>query len=160
MGNSKKSTTALTVGGSAVSMENVPALIAAIDKQLESLQSSQGGNRTDGNLSTLGININTEIDIENLIKAKVNIRNSEKLYNEELKTMKEDARFNGVSLPEYKVGKWGADVWINDINNRILEVTHEEKINKLKASKDKLTKYISKEQQLLQDMQDIADMFK
>ena len=130
------------------SMDDVPNLLAQVTNKMDALRAKYGGDSddtpADGNLDGFG-DLKANDDIPTLVRAHSAIVGREAAY-------KVSAKALDVNLTKhpFKLSGSSAPKWIKFIKRRILA--------KLQATKDKLTKYVSKEQQLNSDMQDIAAM--
>ena len=137
-------------------MDDVPNLLAQVTNKMDALRAKYGGDSddtpADGNLDGFG-DLKANDDIPTLVRAHSAIVGREAAY-------KVSAKALDVNLTKhtFKLSGSSAPKWIKFIKRRIGEVTYAADLAKLQATKDKLTKYVSKEQQLNSDMQDIAAM--
>lgn len=139
-------------------MDKVPELLAQVEASMKALKSKYGGDSDDtpanGQLDGFGDLTSVE-DISTLVQAHSAVVNREKAYKGSAKTL-------GVSVSKYpfKINGATAAKWEKFIMRRVGEVTYADQLAKLKATKAKLTKYVSEEQQFASDMKDIADILK
>lgn len=103
--------------------ENVPTYLAQVKLEKEKLKKEFGEDQiTDGNLPDFG-NL-SEIDtVSGLIQAASSVIDRENLWKEGCKAL-------GIDLKKhpFKLNKWGADKWLNDIKRRVGEVTYKDKV--------------------------------
>ena len=84
-----------------------------------------------------------------MIKAFSSIKGRETAYNAAAEEMNID------TYPVFEVNGASAEDWKNDIMLRIAIITHKEKLDKLTEYKERMTSFMSKEEQkaaLLQEM--------
>ena len=136
-------------------MADVPDLLAKVEASMTALKAKYGGDSDEtpagGNLDGFGDLTQTE-DISLLVQAHSAVTNRAKAYKASAKTLSVS-----VSKHPFKINGATEGKWVKFITRRIGEVTYASDLAKLKATKDKLTKYVSKEQQLNSDMKDIMD---
>ena len=138
------------------SMDDVPNLLAQVTNKMDALRAKYGGDSddtpADGNLDGFG-DLKANDDIPTLVRAHSAIVGREAAYKVSAKALDVN-----LTTHPFKLSGSSAPKWIKFIKRRIGEVTYAADLAKLQATKDKLTKYVSKEQQLNSDMQDIAAM--
>lgn len=143
MGATKKGSNAIA------KMDDVASAINVLDAEIKSLDHiSDSKYKTSGNLDGFG-DIKKETNISNLIKAFSSIKGRETAYNAAAEEMNID------TYPVFEVNGASAEDWKNDIMLRIAIITHKEKLDKLTEYKERMTSFMSKEEQkaaLLQEM--------
>jgi len=120
----------------------VPDVLDALNKKIASLKHIEESKyKTTGILEQFG-DIKAEMKIENLIRAYSSIIGREKLYNEAAAQLG-----RGKSYPAFVVSGGNAEDWKNDITLRINILEHKETLDKLNAFKEKMSKFLSEEDQ-------------
>lgn len=138
------------------SMNDVPDLLAKVEQSISDLKAKFGGDSDDtpanGNLEGIG-DLSTIDDIPTLVRAHSSVMGRMNAYKASAKTL-------GVTLTKhpFRINNASAQKWEKFIIRRIGEVTYAADLAKLTATKEKLSKYVSKEQQLNSDMKDIMEM--
>ena len=137
-----------------LTIEQVPEMIAVIDKQLRAISNPPEASMTDGMID--GKNIFKMENVEELFALHILIEESAEAYNK--KAEKLIKKLGLTKVPKtWKKGKWGADAWLNTIEARITEITQADKIKRLKKYKEKLSKFVTEEQQLQAILAEIKD---
>jgi len=139
----KAKTTAIAV------KDQVPTIISKLDQEIAKLKViSESVYKTAGKLETFG-DIKVETKVENLVRAYSSISGKKEAYDRAARELgvKQCLEFsiNGGTLAE----------WKQDIMLRIDIITHQDKLDKLKSYKDKMSKFLSEEDQkaiLMQEM--------
>jgi hypothetical protein len=143
MGTTKKASNAIA------KMDDVASVIGVLDAKIKSLDHiSDSKYKTSGNLDGFG-DIKKETNISNLIKAYSSIKGRETAYNAAAEEM------NVGTYPVFEVNGSSAEDWKNDIMLRIAIINHKETLDKLTEYKEKMTQFMSKEEQkavLLKEM--------
>lgn len=148
MSKNKKETGLVLAG------QDVPSQIAAVEAALKNLKTVETSKfKTNGNLSAYGssINIQTETNIESLLKATASLIMQKQAYD------MAQTHLELKSVPAFKIGGYSVEEWTSDIKLRIEIINHKEKADKLTAYKNKLSEFISKEEQkamLLKEMEE------
>lgn len=135
--------------------QSIPDLIEFIktqEKALEHIAETNYRNSTD--LKEPFGDIKTETKIENLIKAWASIKGKEKAYNEAAKDLELKA------FPQFVRNGNTAEDWKHNIMLRIAVINNADEIKKLKEFKDKLSKFVSEEDQKAMLIKEMADYFK
>ena len=137
-------------------LDNVPELLAQVEASISALKSKYGGDSDEtpanGQLDGFG-DLTKEDSITVLVQAHSSVINREKAYKASAKALDVS-----VTKHPFKLNGATANKWEKFIKRRVGEVTYADKLTKLKATKNKLTKYVSEEQQFASDMKDIADI--
>lgn len=145
----------VSVGGQ-FTLDSVPDLLAKVEAEMDALKAKFGGDSDEtpanGELEPFG-NLNDVNDISTLISAYSLITGRSIAYERAAKALGQD-----IKKHPFKEGGASLDKWEKFINRRIGEVTYKDKMDKLKATREKLKKYVSEEQQFQSDMKDIADI--
>lgn len=133
-----------------LSNTEVPNVLSLLDKQIANLKKVEDSvYKTTGTLEGFG-DIKQETKLENLIRAHSSVMNKEKFYNESAK----DLGLN--TYPQFTISGGTSADWKQDILLRIDIITHKEKLDKLKSYKDKMSKFLSEEDQKAMLMQEMA----
>lgn len=135
-------------------IEDVPQVLSLLDQEIGKLKTiSESVYKTTGNLDGFG-DIKAETKLENLIRAFSSVKGREKAYDEA-------ARDLGLkTYPQFSVSGGTAADWKQDILLRIDIITHKDKLDKLNEYKDKMSKFLSAEDQKSMLMQEMAEFFK
>lgn len=147
--SSKKGSMALTLTGGAPSvLEKLDAEIAKIKHIEESVY------KTAGQLDGFPTNIKEETKVENLIRAFSSVRSREIAYDEAAKEL-------GVkTFPAFSINGGNTEDWKKDILLRKAIIEHKETLDKLTGFKEKMSKFLSAEDQqkmLLSEMNDFLN---
>ena len=131
-------------------ISDVPSVLDKLNAEISSLKKiEESVYKTTGKVDGLGIDIKTELKVDNLIKAFSSISGRAKAYGEAAQELGQK------SVPQFTVGGGTVDEWKSDIMLRIDIINHKEKLDKLKGFKDKMSKFLSEEDQkaiLLKEM--------
>ena len=134
---SKKSSTALTLTGGA------PSVLTKLDEEIAKLKHiEESVYKTTGVLEGFPTNIKVETKIENLIRAYASVKGREESYDKAAAALGV-----GKSYPAFNIGGGTAEDWHKDIQLRINIINHKQTLDKLSGFKEKMTKFLSAEQQ-------------
>jgi hypothetical protein len=132
-------------------IKDVPKVLVILDEKLKNLKEiEETCYKCPSNLDGFGP-IQSEMKVENLIRALSSVRIREKGYNDAV------AELKLTTVPVFTIGKATADQWKHDIELRIKIINHKETFDKLNTYKDKMSKFLSEEDQksiLLKEMED------
>ena len=146
---SKKNNTEL-----ALSNSQVPDVLSLLDKQIAGLKKiADSVYKTTGQLTGFG-DIKQELKLENLIRAFSMVKGKENAYNEAAKEL------GLASYPQFSIDGGTAADWKQDILLRIEIITHKDKLDKLNAYKEKMSKFLSEEDQKAMLMKEMAEFLK
>lgn len=146
----KKPTTAVAIA----KVEDVPQVLSLLDQEIGKLKViSESVYKTTGNLEGFG-DIKAETKVENLIRAFSSVKGREEAYNKAAKEL------NLSTYPQFSVSGGNAADWKQDILLRIDIITHKDKLDKLTEYKDKMSKFLSAEDQKAMLLNEMADYFK
>lgn len=145
---SKKPTLALA------KIDEVPEVLSLLDQEIAKLKTiSESVYKTTGNLESFG-DIKQETKLENLIRAFSSVKGREKAYEDAAKDL-------GLSTyPQFSVSGGTAAEWKQDILLRIDVITHKDKLDKLTEYKDKMSKFLSADDQKAMLLKEMTDYFK
>lgn len=132
----------------------VPEILSALDKEIGKLKTiSESVYKTTGNLEGFG-DIKVETKLENLIRAYSSVKGREEAYDKAAKEL-------GLSTyPQFSISGGTAADWRQDILLRIDIITHKDKLDKLKDYKDKMSKFLSAEDQRSILMKEMSEFLK
>lgn len=135
----RKSTTATEVALG--TQFDVPSIIQVLDAKLNSMKHiTESKYRTSGTLDGIG-DIKKETKIENLIRAYASIIAREEVYNRAAIEL-------GISTyPTFEANGSSSEDWKRDIKLRIDIINQKETADKLTEYKDKMSKFLSAEDQ-------------
>lgn len=149
----KQKNAELTIKGQ-FDLKNTPAILEKLDSALAELKRvEESPYKTSGNLEGFG-DIKSEMKIDNLVKAYSSVKGRANAYADasvDLKLSK---------VPAFSISGGTVDDWKHDIQLRIEIITYQDKYNKLKEAKDKLSKFLSEEDQkmmILKNLQDVLN---
>lgn len=146
---SKKNNTEL-----ALSNSQVPDVLSLLDKQIAGLKKiADSVYKTTGQLTGFG-DIKAELKLENLIRAFSMVKGKENAYNEAAKELELG------TYPQFSIDGGTAADWKQDILLRIEIITHKDKLDKLNAYKEKMSKFLSEEDQKAMLMKEMAEFLK
>lgn len=146
----KKPTTAVAIA----KVEDVPQVLSLLDQEIDKLKViSESVYKTTGNLEGFG-DIKTETKIENLIRAFSSVKGREKAYDDAAKHL------GLTTYPAFSISGGNAADWEKDIRLRIDVITHSDKLAKLNEYKDKMSKFLSAEDQKAMLLKDMTEYFK
>lgn len=146
----KKKTTSSMSEVPALVENSVPEIMQKLEneiKQLDHLTDSKY--RTSGNLDGFG-DIKKETSSSNLIKAFSTVVAKANAYATAA------AELEVESFPVFEVNGGTVNDWKQDIKLRIAIINHKEKLDKLNYFRDEMKKFLSKEDQKSQLMQEMA----
>lgn len=150
MAAKKSTTSAVTLGTSL----NVPDIIVVLDEKLSALKHvTETKYRTSGVLDGIG-DIKSETKIESLIRAHASVMIREESYT------KAALDLGLETFPAFQIGGCSVDDWKHDIRFRIDVINHKETADKLKEYKDKMSKFLSEEDQKNMLMTEMANFLK
>lgn len=146
---SKKATTTALA-----KINEVPEVLSLLDLEIGKLKTiSESVYKTSGNLEQFG-DIKQETKIENLIRAYSSVKGRENSYYEAAKDLKVG------TYPVFTVSGGTAEDWKQDIMLRIDIITHKDKLDKLNEYKEKMSKFLSQEDQKAMLLKEMTDFFK
>jgi hypothetical protein len=133
-----KKTTAVT------KVSDVPNMLEVINAKMAKIKNIEETiYKTTGDLSEYGFSsIKEEMKIENLIRAYSKIKGKSEMYENAAKDLKIK------TFPQFNITGGTVENWKHDIQLRIAILTQEEEKKKLNKWKDKLSEFVTKEQQL------------
>ena len=135
----RKSTTATEVALG--TQFDVPSIIQVLDAKLNSMKHiTESKYRTSGTLDGIG-DIKKETKIENLIRAYASIIAREEVYN------KAAIELGITTYPTFEANGSSSEDWKRDIKLRIDIINQKETADKLTEYKDKMSKFLSAEDQ-------------
>lgn len=148
---SKKAT---TTTNALAKIDEVPEVLSLLDQEIGKLKIiSESVYKTSGQLEGFG-DIKAETKIENLIRAFSSVKGREKAYEDAAKDLGQ------VTYPQFNVSGGTAADWKQDILLRIDIITHKDKLDKLNEYKDKMSKFLSAEDQKTMLLKEMSDYFK
>lgn len=122
-------------------IDEVPGVLSLLDQEIGKLKIiSESVYKTSGNLEGFG-DIKAETKIENLIRAYSSVKGRENAYNDAQKELKV------TSAPAFTVSGGTSADWKQDIMLRIDIITHKDRLDKLNDYKEKMSKFLSTEDQ-------------
>jgi hypothetical protein len=134
-------------------LSTVPDLLTKVNEKIAGLKTITESNyKTTGKLDGFG-DIRTETQITNLIRAYSSVMGKEKAYNEAA------ADLNLSTYPVFEINGFDREAWKHDILLRKAIVEHKETLDKLNAYKEKLSKFLSTEDQKAILLKEMAVMF-
>lgn len=143
-------TTELAVG----SQFSVPDVITALDEKLKALKHvTDTKYRTSGVLDGIG-DIKSETKIDALIKALGSVMAREEIYN------KAAVELELTTYPTFQINGCSVADWRHDIRFRIDVINHKETADKLKDYRDKMSKFLSEQDQKNMLMDEMANFLK
>lgn len=135
----RKSTTATDVALG--TQFDVPSIIQVLDAKLNSMKHiTESKYRTSGTLDGIG-DIKKETKIENLIRAYASIIAREEVYN------RAAIELGITTYPTFEANGSSSEDWKRDIKLRIDIINQKETADKLTEYKDKISKFLSAEDQ-------------
>ena len=144
----KKATTATEVALG--TQFDVPSIIQVLDAKLNSMKHiTESKYRTSGTLDGIG-DIKKETKIENLIRAYASIIAREEVYN------KAAIELGITTYPTFEANGSSSEDWKRDIKLRIDIINQKETADKLTEYKDKMSKFLSAEDQKNMLMSEMA----
>lgn len=145
---SKKTTTAIA------KIEDVPQVLSLLDQEIAKLKTiSESIYKTAGVLEGFG-DLKQETKIENLIRAFSSVKGREKAYDDAAKHL------GLTTYPAFSVSGGNTADWEQDIRLRIDIITHKDKLDKLTEYKDKMSKFLSADDQKAMLLKEMTDYFK
>lgn len=146
---SKKNNTEL-----ALVSKDVPNVLELLDKEIAGLKKiADSIYKTTGALTGFG-DIKQEMKLENLIRAFSMVKGKENAYNEAAKEL------GLTTYPQFSIDGGTSADWKQDILLRIEIITHKDKLDKLNAYKEKMSKFLSEEDQKAMLMKEMAEFLK
>ena len=132
----------------------VPEILSVIEEKLKSIKKiNETPYKTTGNLEIFG-DITKELKIENLIRAYSMVASKESSYNQASK----DLDLNEV--PAFTVSGGTKEDWKHDIKLSIAIVQQDTQLKKLTEYKDKMSKFLSEEDQKSMLLKEMAEFLK
>lgn len=120
---------------------DVPSIIQVLDAKLNSMKHiTESKYRTSGTLDGIG-DIKKETKIENLIRAYASIIAREEVYN------RAAIELGITTYPTFEANGSSSEDWKRDIKLRIDIINQKETADKLTEYKDKMSKFLSAEDQ-------------
>lgn len=142
-----KATTALMVKG-----QDVPSVLQVLEEKIASLKHiTDTVYKTTGNLEGFSTNIQKEMKVENLIRAFGSVMARSEVYNGAAKALGQK------TYPAFEVSGGDMEAWKHDINLRINIINHQETLDKLNGYKEKMSKFLSEEDQKSMLLKEMAD---
>jgi len=122
-------------------MENVPSVLMLLDEKINSLKKiTDSVYKTTGNLDGFG-DLKVELKVENLIRAYSMIIAKEDAYNRAASDL-------GIAeYPAFNINGGSSEQWKHDILLRKAIIEHKQTLDTLQAFKDKMSKFLSAEDQ-------------
>ena len=124
--------------------KEVPAILEILDKELTELKAITDKPWKTSGILDLGtgatIAIKTETKVENLVKALSSIIGRKHFYDQAQKLLELK------EVPEFSLNGT-LESWVEDIKLRLAIVQYEERKNKLQEFKDKMSKFLSEDDQ-------------
>lgn len=134
--------------------DKIPEILSVLDEQIGKLKTiAESVYKTAGTLDGFG-DIKAETKVENLIRAYSSVKGREDAYNNAAK----DLGLN--QYPQFNVNGGTAADWKQDILLRIDIITHKDKLDKLNEYKEKMSKFLSAEDQKAMLLKEMTDYFK
>ena len=133
---------------------SVPDVISVLDEKLKALKHvTDTKYRTSGVLDGIG-DIKSETKIDTLIRAMASVLVREETYN------RAAAELGLTTFPSFQVNGCSSADWKHDIRFRIDVINHKETADKLKDYKDKMSKFLSEQDQKNMLMTEMANFLK
>jgi hypothetical protein len=131
----------------------VPDILSKLEEEIKKLNHiSDTVYKTTGNLEGFG-DIKKETLVGNLIRAFSIVLAKETAYNKAAEEL-------GLSTyPAFEISGGNAEAWKQDITLRIAIIEHKDRLDKLKSAKEKISKFLSIEDQKAIALKEIAAMF-
>jgi len=132
----------------------VPDVLTLLDKQIAGLKKiADSVYKTSGVLEVFG-DIKVETKLENLIRAHSMVINKEEAYNRSAKIL------GLTTYPQFSISGGTSKDWEQDILLRIDIITHKKKLDKLNAYKERMSKFLSEEDQKAMLLKEMAEFIK
>ena len=148
MSNKKKNEVALSSN-----TLSVPAVLERLNAEVAKLKHiSDSVYKTSGTLTGFG-DLKNETKIENLVRAFSMVRGKENAYNDAAKELELK------QYPQFTVDGGTAADWKQDILLRINILEHKDKLDKLNAYKEKMSQFLSAEDQKAIVLKEMAELF-
>lgn len=143
----KVTTTALMVKG-----QDVPSVLQVLEEKIASLKHiTDTVYKTTGNLEGFATNIQKEMKVENLIRAFASVQSRAAVYHTAAKELGQK------TYPAFEVSGGDVEAWKHDIILRINIINHQETLDKLNGYKEKMSKFLSEEDQKSMLLKEMAD---
>ena len=130
---------------------NVPEVLVILEEKLKALKTiEETAWKCPTNLDGFG-NIQSEMKIENLIRAYSSVKMREEGYT------KAAIELGLKTYPAFNINGCNVEQWKHDIDLRIQIINHKETFDKLTTFKDKMSSFLSAEDQkgiLMKEMSD------
>lgn len=131
----------------------IPEMLTVLDGKIAELKTiTDSVYKTTGNLEGFG-DIKAETKIENLIRAFSSVNGRKKAYDEAA------AILGLTSHPQFTVSGGTVEDWEQDIKLRIEIITHKDKLDKLNEYKEKMSKFLSEEDQKAMLVNEMTEFF-
>ena len=132
---------------------SVPDVLERLNAEVAKLKHiSDSVYKTSGTLTGFG-DLKAETKIENLVKAFSMVRGKENAYNDAAKELELK------QYPQFTVDGGTAADWKQDILLRINILEHKDKLDKLNAYKEKMSQFLSVEDQKAIVLKEMAELF-
>ena len=133
---------------------SVPDVITVLDEKLKALKHvTDTKYRTSGVLDGIG-DIKSETKVDALIRALGSVMAREEVYNRAA----EELGFT--TYPSFQINGCSVADWKHDIRFRIDVINHKETADKLKEYRDKMSKFLSEQDQKNMLMNEMANFLK
>ena len=143
---------------STLTLEQVPDLLAQVNEKIAQIQDDSKGVSSVGSGEIPGIGSISEMGIPELISVRASIRKQAEAFDAEVILLKNEGVHITKNDAVKKINGFSIDAWITSISSQIRITGQKDLLSKLKVTRNKLTKYVTKEQQLRSDMTDIAEL--
>ena len=132
---------------------SVPDVLERLNAEVAKLKHiSDSVYKTSGTLTGFG-DLKNETKIENLVRAFSMVRGKENAYNDAAKELELK------QYPQFTVDGGTAADWKQDILLRINILEHKDKLDKLNAYKEKMSQFLSVEDQKAIVLKEMAELF-
>ena len=132
-----------------------PEILGKLEQEIAKLKDIESAPwKTSGVVDGFSTNIHDEKDIQTLIKMMSSVLGRERAYNDAADFL------NLKTFPVYNMNGANAEQVADDIKLRINIIQHKDKLEKLKGFKEKMTSFLSQQEQkemLLKDMERYLD---
>lgn len=133
---------------------SVPDVITVLDEKLKALKHvTDTKYRTSGVLDGIG-DIKSETKIDALIRALGSVMAREEIYNRAAEEL------GLTTYPSFQINGCSVADWKHDIRFRIDVINHKETADKLKEYRDKMSKFLSEQDQKNMLMNEMANFLK
>lgn len=151
--NNKADTTLVISGG----IEAVPAMLEKIKTEKSKLRDLDKTNwKTNKNFSGVNISPESGVKIEILVEALGRLDSQEQNYDNACANAQYKSHLPA-KLPVFKVGGFTAEDWRHDLLFAIDIITQDEQRKRLQKYEEKLSKFVTEEQQLAMILKEMAE---